>query len=199
MYLTYTPQVKTAPKCTPVTMLFDSSHGEHANKIDDIADDSSWENSCAHMATWLKNSGYITSYYRCEKTVAGIWLNYTPTQTWYPISYIQNANDHDQFQCDYRIAHKETWCSATSDHITTMTCDGDKYLRCSSSSVLKKCDDWSSYAVNDCDCLDSPLNWYDRDGSTYDCDWYSVGSRCASHGNGYARDGTVANKACCAW
>ena len=48
------------------------------------------------------------------------------------------------------------------------------------------------------ECVDNPIGWYDSDGATYNCAWYSSGSRCANYGDGYARLGTTANKACCA-
>jgi hypothetical protein len=47
-------------------------------------------------------------------------------------------------------------------------------------------------------CKDVPEGWYDSDGPTYDCEWYSVGSRCRQYGNGYENNGATANKACCA-
>lgn len=46
-------------------------------------------------------------------------------------------------------------------------------------------------------CADTP-GWYDADGSVYNCNWYSVGNRCARYGSGYRNFGQVANEACCA-
>jgi len=48
-------------------------------------------------------------------------------------------------------------------------------------------------------CIDDPADWFDSDGPQYTCEWYSVGSRCASYGSGYANgDGYTADQACCA-
>jgi len=47
-------------------------------------------------------------------------------------------------------------------------------------------------------CTDNPVGWYDSDGSTYNCEWYSLGSNCAQYGDSYENDGTTANAACCA-
>jgi Subtilisin-like serine proteases len=46
-------------------------------------------------------------------------------------------------------------------------------------------------------CYDSPSNWYDSDGPTFDCVWYAVGDRCATYGNYYENFGKTANEACC--
>lgn len=46
-------------------------------------------------------------------------------------------------------------------------------------------------------CVDSPEGWYDSDGSTYNCQWYSNGDNCARYGNYYANFGKTANQACC--
>lgn len=49
-------------------------------------------------------------------------------------------------------------------------------------------------------CLDSPENWYDSDGPTYNCDWYASGDNCANYGDSYPNptfDGATANQACC--
>jgi len=197
MYLKYTPNEKTAPKCTPVRMIFDSTSYEHWSTIDGLADGSSWEGSCQHMGKWLKDNGYIKSGYHCQWTYAGIRLNYTPTQDWYPISNNPNANDSAKFKCEYQIAHKQSWCSEPSDRITTMKCSGEDYLQCSSKSELKKCSDGSSFAVSKCDCVDAPPGWYDVDGIDFNCGWYAVENRCQQYGDDYARKGTVANKACC--
>ena len=52
---------------------------------------------------------------------------------------------------------------------------------------------------SDCPCVDNPEGWYDSDGPTctYDCNWYSSGTNCASYGDSYANFGTTANQACC--
>ena len=51
--------------------------------------------------------------------------------------------------------------------------------------------------ASNCQCADSPEGWYDIDGPTYDCEWYSQGSNCASYGDSYANEGLTANMACC--
>merc|ERR1712195_217126 len=46
-------------------------------------------------------------------------------------------------------------------------------------------------------CTNTP-RWHDADGATYDCDWYSQGSNCATYGSSYAGvAGETANQACC--
>ena len=34
-------------------------------------------------------------------------------------------------------------------------------------------------------CKDNPQGWYNRDGPTYNCDWYSTGTRCDDIGNNF--------------
>jgi len=47
-------------------------------------------------------------------------------------------------------------------------------------------------------CLDDPIGWYDKDGPTFDCEWYgSESDRCTLYGDEYENFGTTANKACC--
>jgi hypothetical protein len=46
-------------------------------------------------------------------------------------------------------------------------------------------------------CADDPLGWYDRDGPTFNCDWYAEGNNCVLYGDSYERLGTTANEACC--
>ena len=46
-------------------------------------------------------------------------------------------------------------------------------------------------------CSDSPINWYDSDGRSYDCEWYSHGTNCIDYGSSYENKGKVANQACC--
>merc|ERR1712195_320090 len=46
-------------------------------------------------------------------------------------------------------------------------------------------------------CTNTP-DWHDEDGATYNCDWYSQGSNCATYGSSYAGvAGETANQACC--
>lgn len=47
------------------------------------------------------------------------------------------------------------------------------------------------------ECYDSPENWYDADGPSYNCYWYSQGSRCDDFGKLYANFGKTASQACC--
>merc|ERR1711935_913444 len=47
-------------------------------------------------------------------------------------------------------------------------------------------------------CDDNPVGWFDSDGATFNCEWYSVGSNCDDYGDFYEREGTTANVACCA-
>merc|ERR1712038_766492 len=47
-------------------------------------------------------------------------------------------------------------------------------------------------------CDDDPEGWYDSDGPTYDCEWYSEGNNCQAHGDSYENFGKTANEACCA-
>merc|ERR1711935_232088 len=47
-------------------------------------------------------------------------------------------------------------------------------------------------------CDDNPVGWFDSDGATFNCEWYSVGSNCEDYGDFYEREGTTANVACCA-
>ncbi|GFH45125.1 hypothetical protein CTEN210_01599 [Chaetoceros tenuissimus] len=47
-------------------------------------------------------------------------------------------------------------------------------------------------------CEDFPSGWHDIDGPDYDCNWYSTGNNCEVYGSGSAKDGHVANDACCA-
>jgi len=47
-------------------------------------------------------------------------------------------------------------------------------------------------------CTDSPLGWYDIDGSEFDCEYYAEGNNCENYGDDYEKDGKTANEACCA-
>lgn len=47
------------------------------------------------------------------------------------------------------------------------------------------------------DTISGDLPWNDVDGPIYNCDWYSIGSRCTQHGGSYANEGKTANMACC--
>ena len=48
------------------------------------------------------------------------------------------------------------------------------------------------------ECVDDPVEWYDRDGPDYDCAWYGTKSRlCTYLGNRYANFGRTVNEACC--
>ena len=53
-----------------------------------------------------------------------------------------------------------------------------------------------------CQCFDyDPGNgeeWYDSDGPSYNCAWYSQNSNCATYGNSYENFGKTAGTACCA-
>ena len=48
------------------------------------------------------------------------------------------------------------------------------------------------------DCLDEP-GWYDTDGPTYNCEWYSDPNRdhCEAYGDGFENFGKTAKEACC--
>jgi len=46
-------------------------------------------------------------------------------------------------------------------------------------------------------CSDSPQGWYDSDGPTFSCAWYSEGSNCEEFGDSFANFGKTANQACC--
>jgi hypothetical protein len=43
-------------------------------------------------------------------------------------------------------------------------------------------------------CQDFPSNWYDADGSLYDCNWYAQGTNCRDYGSGSPNMGFTANK-----
>ena len=45
-------------------------------------------------------------------------------------------------------------------------------------------------------CNDA-AGWYDSEGPTFTCDWYSQKSNCLYYGNQYANGGLTANDACC--
>ena len=47
-------------------------------------------------------------------------------------------------------------------------------------------------------CVDSPLDWFDSDGSDYNCEWYEENGHCVTSGDDYANNGITANMACCA-
>ncbi len=48
-------------------------------------------------------------------------------------------------------------------------------------------------------CNDSPSNWNDSNGPTYNCAWYAArAKRCTLYGNLFRNDNKVANEACCA-
>jgi len=47
-------------------------------------------------------------------------------------------------------------------------------------------------------CVDSPIDWHDSDGSYYNCEWYGEANRCANYGDGHRNRGKNANEACCA-
>jgi len=47
------------------------------------------------------------------------------------------------------------------------------------------------------DKCEDTADWYDSDGPTYDCDWYSTERRCRLYGDGYRNFGKTANEACC--
>jgi len=55
----------------------------------------------------------------------------------------------------------------------------------------------SSPGSTDDDCEDV-AGWYDSDGASYDCRWYSENNRCVTYGAGYANFGLTARDACCA-
>ena len=69
--------------------------------------------------------------------------------------------------------------------------------------IKAQIDNYNSFGNNpppakvDGQCYDSPEGWFDRDGPSYSCDWYTSGSNCANYGDSYANAGTTANKACC--
>jgi len=44
--------------------------------------------------------------------------------------------------------------------------------------------------------VDYPPGWYDSDGTTYDCNWYSQDNNCLVYGNSYRNFGFTANEAC---
>ncbi len=46
-------------------------------------------------------------------------------------------------------------------------------------------------------CVDSPLNWYDSDGPSYNCDWYALGVNCLIYGDLIGVDFKTAKQACC--
>ncbi len=47
-------------------------------------------------------------------------------------------------------------------------------------------------------CVDSPSQWHDSGGSTFDCDWYDHSAYCEWYGDDFAdEDGITANIACC--
>ena len=43
-------------------------------------------------------------------------------------------------------------------------------------------------------CVDSPINWHDADGSTYNCAWYSQDDNCADYGKCCPNNGKTANE-----
>jgi Subtilisin-like serine proteases len=49
-------------------------------------------------------------------------------------------------------------------------------------------------------CFDSPAGWFDSDGETYNCQWYSRFGRCRLYGSRFENpdNGKTANEACCA-
>ena len=47
-------------------------------------------------------------------------------------------------------------------------------------------------------CVDSPSDWFDSDGDTYNCEWYDVTGSCENLGDGFANNGITAKMACCA-
>jgi len=46
-------------------------------------------------------------------------------------------------------------------------------------------------------CVNTPPNWHDKDGTTYNCDWYGQEENCVNYGNLYVNYGKTANQACC--
>ena len=49
-------------------------------------------------------------------------------------------------------------------------------------------------------CTDSPEDWFDANGTAFDCTWYGSGEpgeRCSLFGNNYENFGKTANQACC--
>ena len=46
-------------------------------------------------------------------------------------------------------------------------------------------------------CYSSHHGWYDSDGPTYDCEWYSFGDRCDNLGHLFKNFGKTAKEACC--
>lgn len=46
-------------------------------------------------------------------------------------------------------------------------------------------------------CSDSPPGWYDQDGETYNCKWYSRFGRCDVYGEMFINFGLTAKQACC--
>lgn len=46
-------------------------------------------------------------------------------------------------------------------------------------------------------CEDNPKDWYDSDGSRFDCEWYSRNFNCERYGGSYKNFGKTANEACC--
>jgi len=46
-------------------------------------------------------------------------------------------------------------------------------------------------------CSDTMEGWYDIDGATYNCAWYSYSNYCEAYGDSYDNFGLTANENCC--
>ena len=64
----------------------------------------------------------------------------------------------------------------------------DYWCDCSTADPMTSCTDKT---------FSDGTAWYDIDGPTYDCAWYSSGTNCSAYGNSYSNGGLTANMACC--
>jgi len=71
----------------------------------------------------------------------------------------------------------------------TDTADVQIYFESFSQGKTDECTDFVPSGKNE---------WYDADGSDFNCQWYSQNGRCTSFGDKYANFGKTANMACCA-
>ena len=53
------------------------------------------------------------------------------------------------------------------------------------------------YQSKSSQCSNTPVDWYDSDGSLYDCNWYASSHNCKNYGHKYINFGKTANQACC--
>lgn len=73
----------------------------------------------------------------------------------------------------------------------------DTVARCNKIDVETVCRETCASTECPNSCVNSPENWYDSDGETFNCEWYAQDNNCAAYGDMFENFGKTANEACC--